>query len=73
MPPNVRRYVEYSSPTSGGVGAAFAPHTAWLKHEFTKRSSKCCSQSRKSLCQRILHISFVRHWRIKFQPVYFSG
>jgi len=57
---NVRRYVEYSSPTIGGVGAAFAPHFARLKHEFTKSSSECDRLSRKSLCQRILHITFVR-------------
>src|SRR6056297_493840 len=57
---NVRRYVEYSSPTVGGVGAAFAPHIAWLKHEFTKSSSECCRLSRKRLCQRVLHISHVR-------------
>src|SRR6056297_1976296 len=59
MLPNVRRYVEYSSPTIGGVGAAFAHPIAWSKHEFTNSFSNSHRPSRKSLCQRVLHISFV--------------
>jgi len=38
--PNVRRYVEYSSPTIGGVGAAFAHPLArlwiWIYELFFK-------------------------------------
>lgn len=71
MHSNVRRYLEYASPTIGGVGAAYALVLPGHEHEFTNGIKNGHKLICKSLCQSILHISFVSKLIIFYSGVMF--